>query len=86
MSLSSAKAISAAAKLTFSVLASMPPIAEATTPSVSARFLTRSTLVANRGSAASAAAPKTSRLNFLHSRSLWIETSTRPPSAVSNTP
>ena len=57
--LTRAKAMSAAASFFSSAVASSAPNTAATLPSVSLRRFTRSTLVANAGSAASAASPKT---------------------------
>ena len=69
-----------------SASSSVAPNTAATRASVSARRLTRSTLVAKAGSAASALSPSTCSASTRHSRSLWIEIEMSAPSLVLNTP
>jgi hypothetical protein len=84
--LTRANAISAASSFFESVATSIVANAAATLPSVSARCFTRSTSLANFGSAPSAASPITSAASTRHSRSFWIEIRMGTPSFELNTP
>jgi hypothetical protein len=75
-----------AAKLFVSAASSVAPNTAATRASVSPRRLTRSTLVAKAGSAASALSSSTFSASTRHSRSLWIEIKMSAPSLVLNAP
>src|SRR5262245_50991364 len=84
--LTRAKAMSFSASFCVSAASCIAPNTSATRASVSARRLTRSTLVAKAGSAASTASPSTFSASTRHSRSLWIEIKMSAPSFVGNAP
>ena len=86
MSLTRAKAISAASSRRDSASTSCAPKQRATRPSVSARLARRAGLVAKRGSRASSGRSSTLAQNATHSRSFWMEMRIGTSSAVSNTP